>query len=66
MHLQTFATKAKCYYNCKNQEITKKAHIFQFSWEILQKPRKLLIKNEGKQSRDLLEKLTELKPLIWG
>lgn len=44
----------------KNCKMSKRAHIFQFSLEILQKPFKLLIKNDGNQSRHLLEKLTEL------
>lgn len=49
--------------NCakKNCKMTERAHISQFSLEILQGPCKLLIKNEGNQSRHLLEKLTELK-----
>lgn len=44
----------------RNCEVTKRAHISQFSLEILQRPCKLLIKNRGNQRRHLLEKLTEL------
>lgn len=51
-------------YAKKNCRMTKRAHISQFSLEILQRPCKLLIKNEGNQSRHLLEKLTELNKVF--
>lgn len=68
MHLQTFATKAKLYKNwsAEVEKITKNVHIFQFSLERLQKPCKLLIKNEGNRKRHILEKYIEIKPLIFG
>lgn len=59
MHLQKFRHKSKNYAN--NCKMTKRAHISQFSLEMLQRPCKLLIENEDNQSRHLLEKkLTEL------
>lgn len=51
-------------YAKKNCRMTKRAHISQFSLEILQRPCKLLIKNEGNQSRHLLEKLIELNKVF--
>lgn len=55
-----FPPQKQNYAKKKKSRMTKTAHISQFLLEILQRPCKLLTKNEGNQSRHLLEKLTEL------